>query len=309
MNSCQTFLACVALLLVASGAVADPGTTAYDVFALGRSARSDALVAGVSLPGDAGSLQRNPATLEDIDRMIVSAGYQSWYVDTWFGRAGYVSPCPWLDGAFGVDVVYFSEGEAEDVDPVTGGGTGSFKNGNLGLSAGYGFALPWAKSVDVGLSMQVSRHTLLDESATSFTVGGGLAAGVWDDALRVGLSASGLGTGVRFDDGATDPSAWNVSGGVSFVAPGMLPEGLELTICSDVVKTKAIDVGYNVGGELSVYDVLWVRAGYDDTIDDAHMHYGLGVRAGLLEIDYAYVDHEALGSSNNISIAWSPESR
>lgn len=309
MSSGWMFLACVVLLLLASGAVAEPGTTAIDVFAFGNSARFDALAAGVSLPGDASSLVRNPATLEDIDRTVIAVNYQDWYVDTWVGHAGFASPGPWLDGAFGVDLVYFSEGETEDVDPLTGSSTGSYENGHLGLAAGYGFALPWARTVDAGFSVQVSNRTLLGESAGSFAVGGGLAAGVWDDALRIGLSARNLGTGVSFADGSPDPAPWCVSGGLSVAVPGVLPESVELVLCADLVKTRAANVGYTIGAEVSVFDAFWVRAGYDDTVSDARMRYGLGACVGLLEIDYAYVNHEVLGSASSVSVTWRPEHR
>ena len=295
---------CGIVLLCPAIAGAETGAAASDVFALAGPARFDALVAGVALAGGVGAAIRNPATLTDVQGLRATACYLDWYLDTSLVHVGVASRGPWLGGAFGVDAVYLREGEVTDFDLVTGEYGESFRNGQLGVAVGYGLTVPAMTNLDAGLSVQFSHRRLLGESATSLGLGGGLAMGFWDEAVRAGLSFRNMGTDSEFADGGSVSSPWVIVGGLSFQTPEPVWEHVRLVLCSDFVKENGIDVAVTAGAEVVLYNLFFLRAGYDPTVEDSLARYGVGLRLRGLDLDYAYASHEVLGATSSISITF-----
>lgn len=283
---------------------AGPGDAASDVFALAGPARLEALVAGVALEGGVGATIRNPATLADVEGLEATAYYSDWHLDVSSVHVGVTSLGPWLGGAFGVDAVYLDEGDVTDFDLVSGEYGERYRNGQLGVAVGYGLTVPAMTDLDAGVSVQFSHRRLLGESATSLGFGGGLAVGFWDEAVRAGLSFRNLGTDSEFTDGGTAPSPWFLSGGLSLQTPEPVWKNVRLMLCSDLVKENGVDVAATAGAEVVLYELLFLRVGLDPTVEDARERYGIGLRLGGFDLDYAYASHEALGATSSISIAF-----
>ena len=293
----------VAILVLAAptAVVAGPGTTASDVFSFARSARLEVLGMGTALPGDATALARNAAALGGVEELSAAITYQDWYVDTSVTRASLAGPGPIGGGAFAVDVVYLSESEVLDLDPETGTFTDRYSNDQFGLAAGYGAPLPWVENVDFGGQVQFARRRLLDESASTVGIGAGLAAGWWGGALRAGISLNNLATDTDFGGGA-EPAEWGLAGGLALrVGPGD-PESVRGTLCTDIVKTRSLDVGATIGGEIEIGTHVALRIGYDGTTEDAAWRYGIGLAVGGWVLDYALVEHETLGGTDTVSL-------
>lgn len=305
----RSALVALALIVVAGpeALASDPGTVATDVFAYGGSARVGALAAGVALPGRGDALIRNPAALADVARTTVALDYRDWYLDTFGVHAGVSTPVPWGGGSLGVSLVRLDEGEVRDVE-YAGVGYPSFEygatfdNGSLGVAVGYGRTLPWWDGVDAGLSALYLSRTLLSQTANGFGLGGGLAAGLWSDALRLGGSFRYIGNVSGDIEGISNVSPWNVAAGASVRIDRFLHPGASATITADVVKERNIDAGGRVGIEVLFADTIALRAGYDSMVDDAPVRYGMGIREGRIDVDFVYADHEALGSTTGFSV-------
>lgn len=296
-------VALIAIVPPRAGA-GDPGTVATDVFVFGRSARCEALAAGVALPGDAGSLVRNPAGLADAEHVTLVADYRDWYIDTSFGHAGVLFPAPWRRGTFAASVVRMSEGRVRDLDLAHGTYGDAYDNGSLGVLVGYGQTLPWWGDVDAGLSGLFMTRTLLDQTASGFGVGGGAAAGLWDDAVRAGLSFRYIGDVTGDVDGVSHVSPWSVTWGITLRAEEFLPPAVEVALSADMVKERNADVGRRAGFEITVFDALSLRVGYDPIVEDAPIRYGIGVKGGPFELDLVTTDHEALGWASGLSLTF-----
>lgn len=292
-------LACAA----SPGAAArDAGTVATDVFAFGGSARIDALAAGVALPGEGDALIRNPAALADATGPTVALDYRDWYLDTFAVHAGLSTPAPWGRGTLAVGLVRLDEGEVRDLDYLHLAYGDAFDNGSLGLAVGYGQTLPWWDGVDAGISGLFLTRTLLDQSASGFGVGGGLAAGLWGDALRLGGSFRYIGDVSGDIEGISNVSPWNVAGGASVRIDRFVHPSASATVTADVVKQRNIDAGGRAGLEVVLADAISLRVGYDSMVEDVPVRYGIGVRGGSVDVDLVYADHEALGSTTGFSV-------
>lgn len=283
-------------------AAGDAGTVATDVFAFGGSTRIAALAAGVALPGDGGALIRNPAALADVSNPTVALDYRDWYLDTFAAHAGLSVPAPWGRGTLAVSLVRLDEGEVRDIDyqHLTYGST--FDNGSLGVAVGYGQTLPWWDGLDAGLSALLLSRTLLSQTASGFGVGGGLAAGLWGDALRLGGSFRYIGDVSGDIEGISNVSPWNVTGGASVRIGRFVHPAASATITADVVRERNDDAGGRAGLEVVLADAFSLRVGYDSMVEDAPVRYGIGVRAGSVAVDFVYADHEALGSTTGLSV-------
>lgn len=292
--------AAVVFLAGSPAAGAEPGTTASDVFSFARSARLDVLGVGTALPGDVTALARNPAALAGVEELTAAVHYQDWYVDTYVSRASVAGNGPIGNGCFAVDVVYFSEGEVRDLDAGSGTYTDTYSNHQLGVMAGYGTSLPWAGNVDVGGAVQLTNRCLLDESASAVGASGGLAVRWFENALRAGVSIRNVSTRTELGDG--DPACWSLAGGVSCRVERNDSRSVGAVACLDVIKMRDLDVGATVGGEIEIGGHVVLRLGYDGTTDDAPWRYGIGVATGRWRLDYALLDHDALGTASSISL-------
>ncbi len=296
-------VAVAALTVLCSPASADHGTTAPNLFAFWGSARLGALAAGVAIEGDAGTVTLNPATLASVDRVIVSADYLDWYLDTYAAHVGVVVGPLGADGALGVDLAYVSEGEVTDFDPLTGEYGESFENSRVGITVGYGFSLPRADRVDVGMSLSFSSHRLLDKTAAGLSVGGGTTFKLVEDVLQAGLSFRDVGTREAFTDSRPDPPPWTVAAGLCLLTPQDVWDDVALVACCDIVKSNNTDAALAFGLEVTLFDVLSLRMGRDQGTGDAPMRFGLGISLSGFQVDYAYATHEALGQTSGISIS------
>jgi hypothetical protein len=291
-----------------SGAAADAGTVATDVFEFGGSARIGALAAGVALPGGGDALIRNPAALADVARTTVALDYRDWYLDTSGMHAGLSMRAPWGHGAFAASLVRLDEGEVRDLDYVDLEYGAVFDNGSLGVAVGYGQTIPGLDRVDAGVSALFVSRTLLSQTASGVGLGGGLAAGLWGDALRLGGSFRYIGDVSGDIEGISNVSPWNVTGGVSVRIGRFVHPGASATVAADIVKERNFDAGGRAGLEVLLADAISLRVGYDSTVEDAPVRYGVGVRGGPVDVDFVYADHEALGSTTGFSVTLRLES-
>lgn len=298
----STVLTVLAIGMLSCTADADVGAVAPDLFSLSRTARLSALAAGLALEGDAGTMELNPASLAGTPQTLVSAGYGDWYLDTHSIRLDAVLSPLGENGALGIALVYFSEGEVEDFNPLTGEYESRFENSQMGAMVGYGMRMPRIEWLSVGLSADMVSRRLLGETGGALGLSGGLTADLPGGMVRAGLSFRGVASQSGFQEQADEPAARTWASGLCIASPEDVWKGLDALVCCDVVKERESGARVAFGGEVTILDVLVLRAGHDAASEDAPMRYGMGLRISGFRLDYTYADHQALGATNSISL-------
>ncbi|UCF78742.1 MAG: tetratricopeptide repeat protein [Candidatus Eiseniibacteriota bacterium] len=163
----------------------------------------------------------------------------------------------------------------------------------------YGFKV--TPSVSLGLTGKLlTRGTDLDGVTVRDGKGVGMDLGILASPLsklRLGLVAQDLfDTKLNYsgDDGSAVAYPRNVRFGASYTF------GDRATIAAD------IDDRYHLGGEFWVLDQIALRAGMEDDrrgSERAIYSFGTGLKVGVFRVDYAYVDHPVLGSTNHFTLS------
>lgn len=278
------------------------GSKTLDALSFPASARLDAMAAGVALPGDGSSLLRNPATLADTKHLRTTMHFRDWYGDTHVTRVGLAADAP--GGSLGLDLIYMSEGEVQDLDTATWAFGDTYQNGHFAIVFGYAFVTGKGENIDLGLSIEYLRRTLLGESGGRFGLSTGAAVGLWEDALRLGVNLTGVSTDMDLGEDLDDEVPVRLVGGCSL--EGATVAGLELpyVLCAEAVQVEDLDLGFRAGTELWVVGPLCLRAGYDSTTEDSPLRFGLGAHVGQYDLDVAYAAHDVLGSTYSFSVSY-----
>jgi len=295
----------VAALVVSSVAWAGDGTagsTYLDVFGIGVGAGPSAMAAYTAAPGDLWSLTYNPAGLANIDRLKVGVSQIEWLKGTSFSYLGVGLPSG--DGGLALGLAYFDMGGVDPTDIDGSEIDGLAEAYNLGFVGGYGFVMPNICDLSVGVSGHVIQGSFDDESATAIGVNLGLLYGLMEDQVKLGVAVRNLGTKFQFgdDDSEEDEQAMTYSGGVSYTTAPDQISNVDLTVGVDVLKPKDRDVAVAVGGEVWVYDMLALRAGYKTGVEMGSLGYGAGFKFSDFQLDYTYTDHEDLKTTHRISL-------
>jgi hypothetical protein len=295
----------VAALVVSSVAWAGDGTagsTYLDVFGIGVGAGPSAMAAYTAAPGDLWSLTYNPAGLANIDRLSVGVSQIEWLKGTSFSYLGVGLPSG--DGGLALGLAYFDLGGVDPTDIDGSEIDGLAEAYNLGFVGGYGFVMPNICDLSVGISGHLIQGSFADESATAIGVNLGLLYGLMEDQVKLGVAVRNLGTKFQFgdDDSEEDAQAMTYSGGVSYTTAPDQIANVDLTVGVDVLMPKDRDVAVAVGGEVWVYDMLALRAGYKTGVDMGNLGYGAGFKFSDFQLDYTYTDHDDLKTTHRISL-------
>jgi tetratricopeptide (TPR) repeat protein len=178
-----------------------------------------------------------------------------------------------------------------------------FDDGELGFGEnrlGLGYALKMRSWLSVGVDVKLlTRNTDLDGMRVQDGRGFGADLGflaVPTERLRFGFVAQDLfGTKIEGSDGVSH-----------LVYPRNLRVGTSYTYGRWGTAALDVDDRWHVGFELTPLTVVALRFGAEDDrrgSERATWTYGLGVKAGLLRVDYARVDHPTLDATDHYSVA------
>ena len=292
----------VAALLASSVALAEDGTagsTYLDVFAIGVGAGPSAMAAYTAAPGDLWSLTYNPAGLANVDRLKLGVSQIEWFEDTSFSYLGVGMPRG--DGGLALGLAYFDLGGVDvfDVD-----GTNLNMNAeayNFGFVGGYGFDMPNICDLSVGLSGHLIQGSFDEETATAIGFNLGALYGLMDNQVQLGASVRNLGTKFQFMD-EEDEQTMTVAGGVSYSTMEDQIQNVDIMVGADLLMPKNRSMAVAVGGEVWVFDMLALRAGYRTGVEMGNLSYGAGFRYSDFQLDYTYTDHEDFESTHRISL-------
>ena len=292
----------VAALVVSSVAWAEDGTagsTYLDVFGIGVGAGPSAMAAYTAAPGDLWSLTYNPAGLSNMDRLEVGVSVIEWVEDTSYNYLGVGMPRG--DGGLALGLAYFDLGGV----PVTDkGGTDLNEMAeayNFGFVGGYGFQMPNICDMSVGISGHLIQGSFDDESATAIGVNFGVLYAMMDKQVQLGATVRNLGTKFKFLEDE-DEQTMTFAGGISYTTMDEQIPNFDVTIGLDALMPKNQDAYVAVGGEVWVYEMLGLRAGYDGASEMGNLSYGAGFRYSDFQLDYTYTDHDDLSETHRISL-------
>ena len=244
---------------------------------------------------DINSVYYNPAGLGWLTKPELTFAHTQQIQDVSFEHAAGILPVT-DNGAFGLSVYYLGSGNIPGYDNM---GTPT-----VNVDAYYGAAaLSYGRYIlgeriegdglTAGVTLKYIFSKLDDASGTAF---GGDVGTMYifkpsqitlDNLLAVGLSVQNLGTELKYDT-QSDPLPMNIKAGLmyKFLVPKVKP-----VIAVDVNKFKDSDLFVGLGGEVSIKDILALRAGYvtkgsRDT--DSGLRFGVGFKSFGMAFDYAY---------------------
>lgn len=291
-----------AMLMVTSAAWAGDGkagSTYLDVFGIGPGAGPSAMGAYTGAPGDLWSLTYNPAGLAGIPQLKLGISQIEWFEDTSFSYLGVGMPRG--NGGLALGLAYFDLGAVPVLDDQGTNLNESAEAYNFGFIGGYGFQIPNLCDLSAGVSGHVIQANFDDETSTAIGVNLGLLYALMENHVHVGAAVRSLGTQFQFADDEDDQTVTYALGASYATIPGQIPN-VDVLIGADALMPQDQDMQMGVGGEVWVYDVLALRAGYKTGPETGNLSYGAGFRYSDFQLDYTYADYEDLGATHRISL-------
>ncbi len=296
----------VAVFALLRPPVARAGETTEDVASLAMpasqergSARAAAMQATyVGIAQGAEALRWNPAGLGNLTLAEAGAHHVSGLGGA-IGESVVIGVPLGRIGGLAASGDYADAGSFETRDSV-GNVTGHHAASTGGIGIGYGLALPM--DLAVGAAVKGSRQALAGTSYTSFAADlGALWTGMAP--LAVGVALDNLGT-----SGSASTLAWGIRAGASYAR--------EFGPLQQVLAAAAAEVQpgglhrVSVGAEDTFFRRLSVRIGYRLNLADQQldgltgMTAGLGVAAGGVTLDYAWLPAGDLGTLQRVSLTY-----
>jgi hypothetical protein len=292
----------IAAMLLSSAAWAGDGkagSTYLDVFAIGVGAGPSAMAAYTGAPGGIWSLTYNPAGLANVDRLKLGVSQIEWFEDTSYSYLGVGLPRG--DGGLAMGLAYFNLGGVEVLDEFGTDLNESAEAYNFGFVGGYGFDVPNVCGLAAGISGHVIQANFDDETSTAMGLNLGLLYGMMDDQVHVGVAVKNMGTKFKLE-GDEDSQTMTYVGGVSYATVADQIPNVGLLVGVDAIMPQDQDVQVGVGGEVWIYEMLALRAGYKTGSEMGNLSYGAGFAYSDFQLDYTYTDYEDLEVTHRISL-------
>jgi hypothetical protein len=291
---------------VSWGANSKVGTTAYSFLKIDPGARSTGMGgAFVGLSDDEAALFFNPAGLMQTQTKRFFTTYNNYITDIQSGFLGFVHPYS-EKTTFGASLCYFNFGSLEKTDAL---GT------NLGTfgAADLAFAVSMAKQINnrfsFGATGKFIYEKIDDYSSDAVALDLGLLYAAGDGRTRVGAVGQNIGVQLAgHTKSHKDPLPTSIKIGISHQM-----RELPLTVAADAAKPLDNDIFFNVGGELTAMEPLYLRLGWSSFGDNyktnsdkdnwAGFAAGFGVAWKAYRFDYAYSSYADLGGAHKISVS------
>jgi len=310
-RAAPALLAMLAVLLAASRSFAGgAGTTGGVGLKLPASARPTGMGAAfVGLADDANSLLWNPAGLSFVSSPEVSLLHTIYLANTSYQILGYAQPLPLL-GTVAASVNLLDYGKiprtTERSNGLYGGVIGSNAPQDYYITLGWGDAMPPVFGLDK-IRAGVSLKTTVQQLSAGTKYGAGLTGGaLWDSpvqGLRAGMVLDNLGA----SGAGVLPFVWALGGSYS----RRLSRDFQGVFALDI--RVPIDTGlvYNLGMELTGFDIVMVRAGWrgGGVLGGPSLGFGIKYPAKWLDknfmfkLDYAMASSGELGTSQRFQLS------
>lgn len=295
----RSFLSVVSAVLLGLSLVptADAaGTSGGLVLAQGAGARAQALAeTGVGASGTVDSLYWNPAGMAAITGLQAQATYLVGMEGSAFQQLMAAHPLAGV-GTFGLGLSLL-QGGAVELDRADGSFNVVQSQSDLAVSLGYGVR------IDPGLRVGAAAKFLSSTLAESYTASAWAAdLGVQVDAapgLSLGAAVQNIGTEIAYETQG-DPLPLTVRAGAAYGVT--LGPSHQIALRIDGLKANDRDLTVHLGAEYTLSEMLSARLGYKAGYDLEGLTAGLGLRWGVLRVDYAFDLVQELTSKHRFSL-------
>jgi hypothetical protein len=299
----------IVLLLVWSESFAinsKVGTTAYSFLKIDVSARSTAMGgAFVGLSDDESALYFNPAGLIQIEQKRFFTTYNNYLADIQSGFLGYVHPYS-ENTCLGASIYYFNYGSLMRTDDQ-GRDLGTFG------AADFALGLTYVRSINPQISFGATGKFIYEKienySSDALAIDLGAIHVSKDIRTKFGLVVQNLGVQLK---GFTKSHKDDLPTAVKLGMSHQMRE-LPLIVALDAAKPLDNDIFFNLGGEFTALEPLYLRVGWSsfgkfsktdsDKDNLAGFAAGFGVRWKVYRFDYGYSSYADLGGVHKISIS------
>jgi hypothetical protein len=128
------------------------------------------------------------------------------------------------------------------------------------------------------------------------------------ESLRVGMSIVNFSPAVRyeFEEGRTNsfelPLTFKMGAAMDILDLLGEHQNFSLLVDFELVHPRDYSKRYHFGGELSLMNILKLRAGYKFGYDEESFGVGAGINTGNIKLDYAYNDFGRFDFVNRVSL-------
>jgi hypothetical protein len=281
------------------------GTTAYGFLKIDAGARSTAMGgAFVGLSDDEAALYFNPAGLIQMETKRFFTTYNNYITDIQSGFLGYVHP--YENTRLGASICYFNYGSFDKTDDQ------GINLGTFGASD-FALALSLAKAINTRFSLGATGKFIYEKiegySSDALALDLGVLYISRDTRTRIGGVGQNIGTQLKgHTKSHKDPLPTSVKLGISHRM-----RELPLIVALDAAKPFDNDIFFNLGGEFTALEPLYLRFGWSsfgknfktdsDKDNLAGFAAGFGVTWKVYRFDYAYSSYADLGGVHKISVS------
>jgi len=289
------------------------GTTSNNFLKILAPAKPVALGEGyAALADDVHSMQFNPAGVAKGMIYEISFTHINWFQNIMYENINFTMP--FMNGNFGLALNWMRLNDSMKKTEVDLTNPSGYKvEYDFSPYSVFGtvcYAGEFAENTYIGANLKILNYSIDekadDGSAMSFMADFGLLYDM--DFLEGGTAAlvfKNLGPGTTFKaDSFIQPI--NITGGLGYRYQWLALE-------ADAEYYPDNDINYSAGAQITLYDILDLRAGFKGgTIP--RVSYGGGIKVGTFTLDYAYVPYqsEELGTTHRVTASYafgSPECR
>ncbi|HPG29513.1 MAG TPA: PorV/PorQ family protein [bacterium] len=269
---------------------------------------TSAAVAGLngaytSLADDVNSLSANPAGLSYVSNKQFLFMHNNYFEDLTHNYIGYCQPVNFLKGTLGINCSLFDAGDIEKTRILTGvtySNHGDFDAKDMAIGLSYGKKMN--ENINAGISLKYINSKIESEKANAFAMdlGAILKTDIAEQPVKFGAVIKNLGTKLKYDkDKESLPSEYKL--GASSLFP--VNDVFSITPSIDLIYVENEDFNFNIGSECCLLNSLFIRMGYDSSIDAGNgLSYGLGFKINRITIDYAFASYDDIGDAHRISL-------
>ena len=270
-------------------------------------ARYSALAgAAVAIPGDVHSVYYNPAGLAILGKRVASATYLKHVLDFHAGFMGYAQQVKGI-GVIGGGINYIDYGTFDETDDQGKKSGRTFGANNFVVTASLSNVL--FSHLLAGASVKYIRSSIDQYSAEAYAFDLGLIYRVpFTSDLDIGLAVLNIGQSVSaFIDTKEDLPLKLIGGFSKRLAH------LPLLFNASIYKHIDDDFQFNIGGEFTLIEGLFLRFGYNSTGRDqkvkgdldsiAGFSLGFGFHWNYYNLDYAFSSMGEVGSLNRVTFS------
>ncbi len=283
------------------------GTAGYEFLRTHIGARPSAMAgAFISIPGDIHAIYFNPAGLAPISGRMATATYLNHVLDFQSGFVAYTQPIKNI-GQIAVGIDYMNYGDFDETD-VAGNKLGNFGAGSFAITSSLGRSIN--EDLMVGVSAKVIYFSIVEYNSTALALDLGAIYKVpFIEDMNIGLGVFNLGQAMTAFMDHKDPLPLN------FVL-GFSKKLAHLPLVYSVTANKYIDddIQFNVGGEFTLAEGVFLRVGYNSLGRDlkigadgdqfAGISMGLGFQWNQMQFDYGLSSFGAIGYLNRATFSY-----